>query len=375
MKVAINTRLLLKNNLDGIGRFSYEIIKRIVKQNPKTEFHLIFDRNFSKKYIFSKNVHGHVLSPPTRHPILWFIWFQFKLPLLLKKINPDVFYSPDGFTSTRLNGLPSVVTIHDINFEHRPDDLNWLHSLYYRTFFQKFARISTHITTVSNFSKIDIIKKYSINEKKISVVYNSVSEKFKPANDKLKSKTRERYSSGKNFFLFVGSLHKRKNLKNLLLAFDGYRINGGQNKLLIIGKKKWWDHETEKVFKKLESKNHVKFLGRVSDNEMINILASAKALCFVSFFEGFGLPILEAMKCETPVICSNTSAMPEVSGNASILVNPNCHNEITNAMLKIDSSSNSEMIAKGILNLKRFDWYKSAEQIFEILLKAKKNGY
>ena len=115
MKVAINTRLLLKDNLDGIGRFSYEIIKRIVKQNPKAEFHLIFDRNFSKKYIFSKNVHGHVLSPPTRHPILWFIWFQFKLPLLLKKINPDVFYSPDGFTSTRLNGLPSVVTIHDIN--------------------------------------------------------------------------------------------------------------------------------------------------------------------------------------------------------------------------------------------------------------------
>ena len=170
-------------------------------------------------------------------------------------------------------------------------------------------------------------------------------------------------------------MHKRKNLKNLLLAFDGYRNNGGQNKLLIIGKKKWWDHETEKVFKKLKSKNHVKFLGRVSDNEMINILASSKALCFVSFFEGFGLPILEAMKCETPVICSNTSAMPEISGNASILVNPYCHHEITNAMLKIDNSSNSEMVAKGILNLNRFDWCKSAEQIFEIILKAKKNGY
>ena len=172
------------------------------------------------------------------------ITFAFK-----KKINPDVFYSPDGFTSTRLNGLPTVTTIHDINFEHRPDDLNWLHSLYYRTFFQKFAEISTHITTVSNFSKNDIIKKYNINEKKISVIYNSVSKKFKPASDKLKSKTRERYSSGKNFFLFVGSLHKRKNLKNLLLAFDGYRNNGGQNKLLIIGKKSGGTTKLKKYLK------------------------------------------------------------------------------------------------------------------------------
>ena len=131
MRVAINTRLLVKNQLDGIGKFTFEILKRITINNPKVEFHFIFDRAFSSDFIFSKNIIPHILPPSTRHPLLWYIWFEVQLPKLIKKINPNVFFSPDGFIPTH-SQTPCVTTIHDINFEHNPTNLPWTHSLFYR---------------------------------------------------------------------------------------------------------------------------------------------------------------------------------------------------------------------------------------------------
>ena len=114
-----------------------EILKRITQNHPEIDFHFIFDRPFSQEFIFSKNITPHIIHPPTRHPFLWYVWFELTLPNLInKKINPDLFFSPDGFLSTKIN-TPSVNVIHDINFEHRPQDLAWTHSTYYRYYFQK----------------------------------------------------------------------------------------------------------------------------------------------------------------------------------------------------------------------------------------------
>ena len=144
MIIAVNTRLLIKNKLDGIGRFSFEVLKRLTIENPNIEFHFIFDRRFSTDFIFSKNIKTHILRPATRHPILWYFWFEIQLPKLLHKIKPDVFFSPDGFIPQKLKDIPTVTTIHDINFEHRPKDLHWLHSWYYRKYFKKYAQLATH---------------------------------------------------------------------------------------------------------------------------------------------------------------------------------------------------------------------------------------
>ena len=237
MRIAVNTRLLIKNKLDGIGRYSFEVLKRIVKTNPTIEFHFIFDRPFSTEFIFSDNIKTHILQPSTRHPLLWYMWFEIQLPRLIRKIKPNLFFSPDGFMSTKLHNIPTVITIHDINFEHRPDDLNWLHSFYYRTYFKKYAKLSTHIITVSEFSKTDITTHYQIPKQKITVAYNGVGNDFQPIQKDKQIMIKEKYSDKKDFFLFIGSLHKRKNIQNLLLAFDIYRLKNGKKKLLVIGKK------------------------------------------------------------------------------------------------------------------------------------------
>ena len=369
MKIAVNTRLLIKNKLDGIGRFTLEILKRLTKRHPEIEFHFIFDRPFSNEFIFSPNIIPHIIPPPTRHPLLWYIWSEIQLPRLInKKINPDIFFSPDGFLSTKLT-TPTVSVIHDINFEHRPKDLAWAHSLYYRYYFKKYAQLSTHIITVSQFSKDDIIQKYNITPNKISVVYNGVSNCFKPIQESKKVETQQKYTNSKEFFLFIGSLHKRKNIKNLLLAFDIYRANSGKNKLVIIGRKKWWDSDTENVYKNMIFKNDVIFLGQKDDDEMASILASAKALCFVSIFEGFGLPIVEAMKSNVPVITSNTSSMPEIASNAGLLVNPHNYNEIANAMDKIDNNDKirTDLIQLGKKRSEIFNWELTTDKISKIL--------
>jgi len=369
MKIAVNTRLLIKNKLDGIGRFSLEILKRLTKRHPEIEFHFIFDRQFSNDFIFSKNIIPHIISPPTRHPLLWYIWFEIQLPKLINtKINPDIYFSPDGFLSTKLK-TPTVSVIHDINFEHRPKDLAWAHSFFYRYYFKKYAQLSTHIITVSQFSKDDIIQKYNIKPNKISVVYNGVSNCFKPIKESEKIEIKQKYANSKEFFLFIGSLHKRKNIKNLLLAFDIYRKNTGTNQLLIIGRKKWWDSDTESVYKNMDFKNDVIFLGQKDDQEMASILASAKALCFVSIFEGFGLPIVEAMKSNVPVITSNTSSMPEIAGNAGLLVDPHNCNAIAQAMKKIDTNDKirADLIELGKRRSEIFNWELTTDKISKIL--------
>ncbi|MAQ47436.1 MAG: glycosyltransferase [Flavobacteriales bacterium] len=374
MRIAVNTRLLIKNKLDGIGRYSFEVLKRIVKTNPTIEFHFIFDRPFSNDFIFANNIKTHILRPPTRHPLLWYIWFEIQLPKLIKNIKPNLLFSPDGFMSTKLEKTPTVITIHDINFEHRPDDLNWLHSLYYRKYFKQYANLSKHIITVSEFSKKDIINSYQITKNKITVAYNGVGSDFRSIPIEQKKIIKEKYSDKKDFFLFLGSLHKRKNIKNLLLAFDIYRLKNGKNKLLVIGKKKWWDKQTEYIYQNMQYKEDVIFIGQINDDIMVNILASSKALCFVSLFEGFGLPIIEAMKCNVPVITSNTSAMPEIAGDAALIVDPHDIHDISHAMFQIDNNPQlcNQLMQKGNQIIQKFQWDNTAHIISETLLKHAK---
>ena len=131
MNIAVNTRLLLKNKLEGIGWFTFESLKRITTQHPEHHFFFIFDRDFSEEFIFSDNITPLIQFPPARHPFLFFAWFEYALPSLLNKLKPDLFLSPDGFLSLRYQGK-SMNVIHDLNFEHYPEDLPALIRWYYR---------------------------------------------------------------------------------------------------------------------------------------------------------------------------------------------------------------------------------------------------
>ncbi len=373
MKIAVNTRLLIKNKLEGIAWFTLETLKCITKKYSEHQFYFLFDRKFDEEFIFSENITPVIISPQTRHPFLWYIWFEKRLPKILKKINPDVFVSPDGYIPLNIP-FPSLSVIHDINFVHRPEDLPFLVSKYYNYYFPLFAKKSKRIATVSEYSKNDIAKEFKINKEKIDVVYNGCNILYKKISPELKEKTKEKFSCGKNYFIFIGAMHPRKNVKNLIIAFDEFKKSYNSDfKLLIVGNKMFKNKDLEKSFKKLFFKKDIIFTGRLSINDLKLVLASAFALTFTPFFEGFGIPILEAMYCDVPVISSNLTSIPEVCGNAGILVNPHSVEEIKNAMIKIvkDENLRNKLIKNAQIQRKKFSWEKTSDKLWNSIEKLK----
>ena len=372
MRIAVNTRLLLKDRLEGIGWYTFETLSRIVEQHQEHEFYFLFDRDYSEEFIFAKNVKPIVINPPTRHPVLWYIWFELRLPKVFKELNIDLFLSPDGFLSLA-SKTPSIAVIHDINFEHHPKDLKFSHSKFYRLFFKKYAHKASRIVTVSNYSKQDICKTYNIQPSKIDVSLNGVNNSFYPTGLQNQIATRKKYSEGKDYFLFVGALHPRKNIKRLLMAFDQFKsITKSGNKLLIVGAKMWWNDELESCFDQLTYKEEVIFTGRISLEELKALYSSALAFCFVSYFEGFGIPIIEAMKCGCPVITSNCTATPEVAGEAALLVDPYNTDSITSAMIKLNSNNElrAELSEKGLIHSQKFSWAATADALWRSIEKV-----
>ncbi len=370
MKIAVNTRLLLKDRLEGIGWVAYECLRRIVKAHPEVEFYFIFDREYDEKFIFADNVKPVVLFPPARHPFLYIAYFEFAVARFLRKLKPDLYLSTDAYLSLR-SKTKQLAVFHDINFEHFPQDFPKIHLWHYKKYFPRYARKATRILTVSEFSKKDICECYGINPEKIDVAYNGANEIFTPVTEEVKEETRSKYSEGKPYFMFVGSLHPRKNLARLFTAFDIFKKrNDNDIKLLIVGSKKWWTEPIKKAYDAMTHKNDVIFAGRLSAEELHFVTAAALASVYVSYFEGFGIPIVEAFKCDTPVITSNVTSMPEVAGNAALLVDPFSEESIADAMGKmLDEDVRNNLIEKGRVRRNDFSWDKAAEEWWKCIEK------
>jgi glycosyltransferase involved in cell wall biosynthesis len=350
----------------------FETLRRIVATHPEHTFYFIFDRKYNPEFIFADNVIPVVTPPPTRHPVLQYIWFEYAIPRVLKKIKPDLFLSPDAYNSLR-SPYKNLIVIHDLNFEHYPEKMPPLVRRYYRHFTPKFARKSTRIATVSQFSKKDIEQQYGIDPEKIDVVYNGVNEKFVPVTDKVKQAIQEKHTDGNPYFIYVGALIDRKNLGNLFKAFDRFKsMESNDIKLLIVGTKMWHNKELQSTYEQMKFNNEVIFTGRLEPKELCEITGSALALTYVSYFEGFGIPILEAFASGIPVITSNVTSMPEVADGAALLVDPSDVEDIARAMSTItnDEQLRKKLIEKGLLRRKQFSWDKSAESLWKSIEKT-----
>lgn len=372
MEVVVNTRLLLKNRLEGIGWFTFETLKRITEAHPDDHFIFLFDRDFDESFIFSDNVTPLILSPPARHPFLFYWWFEISVANFLNKYNPDLFLSPDGYLSLRAK-CKQLAVIHDINFEHYPKDVSWLVRKYYRYFFPRFAKRANRIATVSQFSKGDLVKTYGVDSNKIDVVYNGCNKAFHPVSDQIKSTTKDRFSKGEDYFVFVGALQPRKNISRLFDAFDKFREQHDKPvKLVIVGEKYYWTSAIKRSFINMKFREDVVFTGRLSVRDLNDVIASALAMTYIPYFEGFGIPILEAMNCGTPVITSNVTSMPEVAGDAALLVDPFSVDSISNAMLYIvkDDDMRNALIRKGELRKNDFSWEATAEALYRSMEKT-----
>lgn len=372
MNIAVNTRLLLDKRLEGIGWFSYETLKRIVLLHPEHTFYFIFDRPYHKKFVFSDNVIPVVTGPQARHPLLFYIWFEFSIPKILKKIKADIFISPDGYASLR-SKVPNLLVMHDLNFEHYPDDLPWIITKYYTYFFPRFAKKAARIATVSEFSKKDIHECYRYPEDKIDVIYNGVNENYHPISDEIKMATKNKYTSGCDYFIYIGALLPRKNLKNLFLAYDLFRKQHKSTiKLLIVGARMWWTPEMEAAINSLEYKNDIIFTGRLHSDELNNALGAALALTYVSYFEGFGIPLLEAFRCDVPVITSDVTSLPEVAGDAALFADPFDPASISETMKQVASDEHlrESLISKARERRKTFSWDRTAELFWQSIQKT-----
>jgi glycosyltransferase involved in cell wall biosynthesis len=358
--------------MDGIARFTDETLRIVTSKHPEHQFYFYFDTKYEERYIYNSNVHPVVIYPQARHPFLFLAWFEASLPFHFARTHPDIFLSPDGFLSLTSN-VKSIGVIHDLNFEHYPDSIPYFMRKYYSVMFPRFVQKSSRIATVSKYSKSDIISTYHIDPAKIDVVYNGSGSIFKALQLAEQQQIRKLFSQGREYFFFVGTLHARKNLVNLFKAFDLFKQSDTNGiKLILAGARMWWTDEIQLAYEGMKYRDDVIFTGRVTDEELASLMASALALTYVSYFEGFGIPILEAFHCDTPVITSNVTSMPEVAGNAAILINPFSVTSIANAMHKVasDPGLRNNLIIAGREQRTKFSWEQTAEKLWGCIEKT-----
>lgn len=363
-RIAVNTRFLLKHKMEGFGWYTFENFKRIVQQHPAHEFFFFFDRPYDEKFVFAPNVTPVVLSPQARHPELFKVWFNFSVTRALRKYKCDAFISPDGYLSLKTK-LPQLAVIHDLNFEHNPEDLPKSALRYYKKYFPLFAHKADRIVTVSNYSKQDIVEHYQVDPAKIDVGYNGASPVFKPLVKTEIEQTRGKYTDGKKYILFVGALSPRKNLNRLIAAFD--LLHKEENKdldLLIVGEDLFKSLQT-----KIESKTkaRIHFTGHLSQADLAQVVGAAHIFAFVPYFEGFGIPLLEAMQSGVPCLAANATSLPEVGGDAVLYCDPFDVKAIKNGLVRLDEDDNlrNSLKEKGPQRALQFSWDKSADVLWK----------
>jgi glycosyltransferase involved in cell wall biosynthesis len=257
-----------------------------------------------------------------------------------------------------------VLTVHDLIFRRYPAHHKRLNRWYLNATMPLFCRRADHIIAVSEQSKRDVIEAYGIPPEKITVIYEAADPRFCPQAAETIAAVRARYRLPDRYLLFVGTIEPRKNLGRVLTAFERLHAEGLTDALVIVGKRGWLYDD---FFARLEAspaKQAVIFPGFVPDADLPAIYSGAQALAFPSEFEGFGLPVLEAMACGTPVVCSNTSSLPEVTGDAALLVDPLDVDALTEALRRVlnDPALAADLRGRGLVQAARFSWARAAEE-------------
>lgn len=358
---------MITDPLEGIGRYAVEIIRYMAMAHPEAGFHLIFDRSVPR-YSLGDNVFYHRTGWPARHPWLWYWWFEYSFRRKAEQQKATVIFSPESYMclSTR---IPTVVTCHDLAYLHYPQFNKKSHLSYLQKYFPAFHRAASHTIAVSHFTKDDLINQYNIKADDISVLYHGISKDFKPwSQDKIDS-FRKNNDLHQPYFLYVGAIHPRKNVIRLIQAFNLFKEEHGSDHQLVLAGRMAWQYND--VISAITSSSYCRDIRHKGyfKGDLAGLINGAEALCYVSLFEGFGLPVLEAMACGTAVICSADSAMSEITDGAALLADPTDARDIADAMsaVTLDYEKKHQYISAGLKRILKFSWEKSAEETYNIL--------
>lgn len=377
MHIAVTTRFLLPGgHLEGLGRYTFESLRCLVQQHPECTFHFLFDRAYDPRYLLGPNVLPHVLYPPARHPLLMLAWYEGAVAHWLRRHQPAVLLSPEGYSvlGTR---VPRVVVVHDLAYLHRPQDVGRLMQRYYAYFLPRFYRAAAQLVAVSDATRQDVATQLGLDAGRILVAHNAPAAHFAPQSSAVQVATQQRFSKEQPYFLFVGALQPRKNLANLLRAFQLFKAEGGPAaanvRLLLVGRKAWKAGPIFEAFQQLPPavQAAIEFTGRVSEADLASLYAAALATVYVPFFEGFGLPVVEAQASGCPVLTSNISSLPEAAGgpDAAVLCDPYQPAAIAAGLRQLaeDEELRDRLRLAGLANAATFSWEHTAQVLWQAL--------
>jgi glycosyltransferase involved in cell wall biosynthesis len=353
----------------GLGRYAEELVHALAPKMESAGFGL---RLF---YTEAQNAHptGMLAQLPASTTNLGYKpWRLSALASQYLRIARDGVYGNPTLVHATDNLLPyvraaSVFTLHDLIFEIFPEHHKLYNHLFLKLMMRRFLRAADHIICVSEHTKRDAERLYGIDPAKMTVIYEGADPKYRPATpaDVARHATvRERYKLPEQFILHVSTIEPRKNLGRLLEAFEGLKREFPALKLVLVGKKGWL---YEPFFEQLEAsglKNEVIFPGYVAEEDLPAFYQMATLFCFPSVYEGFGLPPLEALASGCAVVCSNASSLPEVVGDAGLLVTPTDTTAITEALRRVlgDDSLRRDLQHRGPIQAQKFSWEQAAEQ-------------
>lgn len=372
MVIGINGRLLVAGKLDGIGWYTHELLRRIVQSHPDVRFVLLSDKPIDPMFHYGPNLEPQTIGPRARHSFLYDVWYQWSVPHALRQHGASAFVSLDGFIPLR-SDVPTVNVIHDLGFLTYPDQVDPVTAWWYRRRFPQFARRATRLATVSEFSRDDIATRYHLPATQISVIPNAARSVFRPISAEQQTAVRASITAGAPYFVFVGVIQPRKNLPALLQAFDRFKQRHDlPHKLVIAGRKGWKTEAVDTLLRQLPSASDVIFTGYLSDADLAGVVASATALTMVPHFEGFGIPIIEAMACGTPVVTSTVTSLPEVTGGAAVLVAPNDVDGLADALARIatDNTLAADLSGRGLARSQQYSWDDSAQRLWTLIEEA-----
>lgn len=372
--VGIDTSSVYRSRA-GVGCYTKNLISELHGMEGRSDF-LLFPirekatKKSTKKKIVLFKIFGGIQR---------MLWEQIFIPFFLWINGMDIFHSP-AYVCPLIKTCPTVVTIHDMAYLLYPEKFVSAYRGYLKFWVPLCISSADKIITDSLCSKKDIVRLLRVPEDKIEVVYLGKSDKFQPIADSSKiASLKERYGLKKDFVLYVGTIEPRKNILGLVKAYRRLKeIHADFDYSLVIGGEKGWKYSDVFDFVKDNSlMNDVIFLGHISEEDLPVLYNSAKVFIYPSLYEGFGLPVLEAMACGVPVITSNTSSLPEIVGDAGIMVDPLDIEALSSAISRVlgDAALRNRMIKSGIKRAAEFSWEKTAQknmQIYQDLLAEKK---
>ncbi|MXY94426.1 MAG: glycosyltransferase family 4 protein [Caldilineaceae bacterium SB0664_bin_27] len=363
MRVGIDARLSYHQPA-GISRYTKHLIEELAQLDRETSYTVFQHRKQREPLTNAPNFHRRTLFTP--------VHTRVEQPMLAAELSfhtLDLLHSTDFIPPLR-SRVPSVITVHDLAFLRWPHFLTESHAAYYSQIDRAVSH-ARHIIVPSESTKRDVVKQLGASAKKISVIYEAAAPHYVPLmQEECLTAMQRKYGIPEKYIFFVSTIEPRKNIGGLLEAFHHLRkyYGGEDTGLVLAGKPGWLYEEVYRKVEQLDLGQSTFFLGRVPDEDLHQLFVGARCHAHPAYYEGFGLSPLEAMACGTPTIVSNTSSMPEVVGDAGLIIDPSDWEEIAVAMHRLltEDELHKELSQKGLQRASVFSWSRAASETLDV---------